>query len=103
MRILHWRLKLVEYDYDVIYKAGKTNINANTPSRNLVNLEEINCKIINCNRSLNFDDSEDVEMVSRMLEETDEEEQENFELYLSDEEKDEYKLTLNILYEVILV
>jgi len=101
MRILRWRLKLVEYDYDVIYKAGKTNINANTLSRNLVNLEEINFKIINCNRSLNFDDSEDIEIISRMLEETDEEEEdENFELYLSDNEKDEDQMTIICLTKI---
>ena len=36
MRILRWRLKLSEYDYDVVYKAGKTNVNADTLSRNPV-------------------------------------------------------------------
>ena len=90
MRILRWRLKLSEYDYDVVYKAGKTNVNADALSRNPVNLEEVKCNVINPNRSLNLDDPKDQEMISRMIEETDEEEEdENFELYLSDDEKDE--------------
>ena len=98
MRILRWRLKLAEYNYNVIYKAGKTNINADALSRNSVNLEEVNCKPINPNRSLNLDNPEDVEMVSRMLEETDEEEEdENFELYLSDNEEDEGQMLDNNL------
>ena len=29
-----WRLKLAEYDFDVIYKAGKMNVNADALSRN---------------------------------------------------------------------
>lgn len=33
-RLLRWRLKLAEYDYKVIYKAGKMNINADALSRN---------------------------------------------------------------------
>ena len=93
MRILRWRLKLSEYDYDVVYKAGKTNVNADALSRNPVNLEEVKCNVINPNRFLNLDDPKDKEMISRMLEETDEEkEDENFELYLSDDEKDEDQL-----------
>lgn len=35
-RPLRWRLKLAEYDYQVIYKAGKSNVNADTLSRNPV-------------------------------------------------------------------
>ena len=47
-------------------------------------------KLFQQRRSLNLDDPEDVEIVSRMLEETvEEEEDENFEFYLSDKEKDE--------------
>ena len=33
-RVSCWRLKLAEYDFDVIYKAGKMNINAVGLSRN---------------------------------------------------------------------
>nr|XP_012148418.1 PREDICTED: uncharacterized protein LOC105663525 [Megachile rotundata] len=33
-RLLRWRLKLDEYDYKVIYKAGKYNVNADALSRN---------------------------------------------------------------------
>jgi len=33
-RLIRWRLKLAEYDYKVLYKAGKTNCNADALSRN---------------------------------------------------------------------
>ena len=33
-RVSRWRLNLAEYDFDVIYKAGKMNINADALSRN---------------------------------------------------------------------
>lgn len=33
-RLVRWRLKLAEYDYEVIYKAGKINVNADALSRN---------------------------------------------------------------------
>ena len=39
-RVSHWRLKLAEYDFDVIYKAGKTNVNAYALTRNKENKEE---------------------------------------------------------------
>ena len=51
--------------------------------------------IINSNKFLNPDDTKDREMISRMLEEIDEEEDENFELYLSNNEKDEDHLPEN--------
>lgn len=35
-RLVRWRLKLDEYEYQVIYKAGKTNVNADALSRNPV-------------------------------------------------------------------
>lgn len=35
-RLIRWRLKLAEYDYKVIYKAGKINCNADALSRNPV-------------------------------------------------------------------
>jgi len=47
MRILRWRLKLAEYDYDVVYKTDKTNVNVDALLRNPVDLEEANCNIIN--------------------------------------------------------
>ena len=40
-RVLRWRLKLAEYEYDVVYKAGKANVNADALSRNLVEITEI--------------------------------------------------------------
>ena len=33
-RVSRWRLKLAEYDFDVIYKAGTMNVNADALSRN---------------------------------------------------------------------
>jgi len=88
MRILRWRLKLAEYDYDVVYKAGKTNVNADALSRNPVNLEETDCNVINYDKFLNPNNPKDAETISKMLEESDEdEEDEDFELYLSDDEK----------------
>lgn len=49
MRILRWKLKLAEYNYNVIYKTGKTNINADVLSRNAVDIKEIDCKPIKKN------------------------------------------------------
>jgi len=31
-----WRLKIAEYEYEVVYKAGKINVNADAVSRNLI-------------------------------------------------------------------
>jgi len=36
MRILRWRIKLAKHGYDVVYKAGKINVNADALSRNPV-------------------------------------------------------------------
>lgn len=38
-RVLRWRLKLAEYVYDVVYKTGKTNVNADALSRNPIKCE----------------------------------------------------------------
>jgi hypothetical protein len=35
-RLLRWRLLLEEYDYTIVYKAGKKNVNADALSRNPV-------------------------------------------------------------------
>ena len=35
-RVTRWKLKLAEYDFDVIYKAGKTNVNGDALPRNPV-------------------------------------------------------------------
>lgn len=88
MRILRWRLKLAEYDYDIVYKTGKTNINADALSRNLVNFEETECRIINENSS-NSNSSENTRKIAELLEESEEEEEENFELRFSDDENSE--------------
>ncbi|KAL6421668.1 hypothetical protein ACFW04_014483 [Cataglyphis niger] len=70
MRILRWRLKLAEYDYEVVYKAGKTNVNADALSRNPINLKEFDCKIIK-KRTLNPNNSEDAQLIAEMLENSD--------------------------------
>ena len=33
-RLIRWRLKLEEYDYEIVHKAGKNNVNADALSRN---------------------------------------------------------------------
>ena len=40
-RVLRWRLKLAEYEYDVVSEVGKTNANADALSRNPVDVTEI--------------------------------------------------------------
>lgn len=67
MRILRWRLKLAEYDYNVIYKAGKTNVNADALSRNPVEVQD--CKITNKISKLNPHDPKDAEYIRKLLEE----------------------------------
>ena len=37
-RLVRWRLKLAEYEYEIVYKAGKTNVNADALSRNPVDI-----------------------------------------------------------------
>ena len=39
-KLLRWRLRLSEYDYDVLYKKGTANSNADALSRNPCDLEE---------------------------------------------------------------
>lgn len=91
IRILRWRLKLAEYDYEVTYKAGKTNVNADALSRNPVELEETDCKIAQNKRIYNPDLPEDAEAIARMLEESDtEEEDDSFELPLLGESNKEW-------------
>jgi len=59
-----------------------------TPSRNPINFGEADCNVINYNKFLNPNNPKDAEIISKMLEESDEgEEDEDFELYLSDDEK----------------
>ena len=93
MRILRWRLKLAEYDYEVVYKAGKTNVNADALSRNPVNLEETNCKVIRDKEPLDPENLKDAELISEPLEESDcdedEDEDYDYELYLSDSNPEE--------------
>lgn len=91
MRILRWRLKLGEYDYEVIYKSGKTNVNADALSRNPVRYEETDCKIINNKKIYNPNCPKDAEEISRLLEESDvdDEGDNDFELYLSESEGNE--------------
>jgi len=88
MGILRWKLKLAEYEYDVVYKTGKTNVNADALSRNPVNSEKADCNIIKRNKSLNPNDPKDAEIIYKILDESDkDEEDKNFELYVSNDEK----------------
>lgn len=32
-RLMRWRLKLMEYEYEIVYRAGKLNVNADALSR----------------------------------------------------------------------
>ncbi|KAG5305611.1 SVMI inhibitor, partial [Acromyrmex insinuator] len=54
--------------------------------RNLVGFSEANCNIISHNKPLNPNNSEDAETISKMLEDSDEED-EDYTLYLSDDEE----------------
>ena len=46
-RVTRWKLKLAEYDFDIAYKAGKTNVNADALSRNPIDLDDIENDDIN--------------------------------------------------------
>ncbi|XP_011871373.1 PREDICTED: uncharacterized protein LOC105563955, partial [Vollenhovia emeryi] len=88
MRILRWRLKLAEYEYDVVYKAGITNVNADALSRNPVDFEEADCNTIH-HKNLNPNDPKDAEKIAQMLEESeDDEEDEDFNFHLSDDDEE---------------
>ena len=39
-RVSRWRLKIAEYDFDAVYKAGKLNVNADALSRNPIDDNE---------------------------------------------------------------
>jgi hypothetical protein len=46
-RLIRWRLKLEEYDYEIVYKQGKLNSNADALSRypvHLINNTNLNCE-----------------------------------------------------------
>ena len=47
-----WKLKLAEHNFDVAYKAGKTNVNADALSRNPIDLENIENDNINNKNSI---------------------------------------------------
>lgn len=83
MRILRWRLKLAEYDYDVVYKAGKTNVNADALLRNPINLQAADCMAVHTRSRfrLNPDNPKDTEEIRQLLEDSDSDEEEN--LYVS--------------------
>lgn len=43
-RLMRWRLKLEEYEYEIVYKAGKTNVNADALSRVEIKVTQVNDK-----------------------------------------------------------
>ena len=51
-RVTKWKFKLAEYDFDVTYKADKTNVNADALSRNHIDLENIENDDINNENSI---------------------------------------------------
>jgi len=59
------------------------------PYQEIVDFEEINCNVIKPNKLLNPNDLKAAEIISKMLEESDKEPEEdkNFHLYLSDNEE----------------
>lgn len=69
IRILRWRLKSSEYDYDVVYKTVKTNVNADALSRNPIGLLLGDSKIINTKTKLNSTDPENAETIRHLLKE----------------------------------
>jgi len=64
-------------------------VNADVLSTNSVGFEETNCNVIKPNKLLNPNEPKDTEIISKMLEELDEEseEDEDFKLYFSDNEE----------------
>lgn len=50
-RLVRWRLKLEEYDYEIVYKRGKLNTNADALSRIEINPLEAESVIANCDDS----------------------------------------------------
>jgi len=76
-------------------------MNADALSRNPVDFKETNSNVIKSNKLLNPNDQKDAEIISKMLEESDEEpeEDEDFKLYLSDNEEFEDLLSNDNLPE----
>ena len=56
-RVTRWEFKLAEYDFDVVYKAGKTNVNAGALSQNPVESIKEDKNKTNIFESENKDDS----------------------------------------------
>lgn len=72
----------------MLYIRQVNNVNADALSRNPVNLEEADCNVNGHKTLLNLNDPKDAEKISQILEESDEdEEDEDFNLYLSDNEE----------------
>jgi hypothetical protein len=62
-RLVRWRLKLAKYEYEVLYKAGKMNVNADALSRNSV--DEYKISLINEESTDNKTDDEIFDAPSR--------------------------------------
>jgi hypothetical protein len=63
-RLVRWRLKLAEYEYEVINKAGKTNVNADALSRNPV--KEHTISLIN-NENTDNEEIQTMKQIARYL------------------------------------
>lgn len=61
-KLIRWRLRLAEYDYNVVYKKGKQNTNADALSRAKIFHNSIESLMVN------FDDNEDDDIINRIFE-----------------------------------
>ncbi|KAG5867895.1 hypothetical protein JTB14_021176 [Gonioctena quinquepunctata] len=64
-KLVRWRLKLEEFDYEVVYKKGKANTNADALSRVEINTKEafsLNKFMNNFNEKLSKPEEDDASM-----------------------------------------
>lgn len=65
-KLLRWRLKLEEYNYDIEYKKGKLNQNADALSR--IQLNNNTSNLLDYNSSDSFDEQDASQIISAVLE-----------------------------------
>lgn len=51
-KLIRWRLKLEEFNYEIVYKKGKVNTNADALSRIKVNSPDLNLQELNINNEI---------------------------------------------------
>jgi len=57
-RLIRWRLKLEEYDYEIIHRAGKDNMNADALSRNPITNDSKTLHIIEEEKERKYSEEE---------------------------------------------